>query len=40
MTGVQQYSASTYGNNKTGALKTLCQALMAYSDAARDYFAK
>lgn len=40
MTGVQQYSASTYGNNKVGGLLTLCQALMAYSDAARDYFAK
>lgn len=39
LTGVQQYSASTYGNNKTGALLTLCQTLMAYSDAARDYFA-
>ena len=39
LTGVMQYSASTYGNNKTGALRTLCQALIANSDAARDYFA-
>jgi hypothetical protein len=35
-----QYSADTYGNNKTGTLLDLCKALMAYSDSARSYFAK
>ncbi|MBR6825913.1 MAG: phosphodiester glycosidase family protein [Oscillospiraceae bacterium] len=34
------YSASTYGNNKTGTLGALCKALMAYSDSARAYFGK
>ena len=34
-----QYSADTYGNNKTGQLLTLCKALFAYSDSARAYFA-
>ncbi len=34
-----QYSPDTYGNNKTGELGMLCRALMAYSDAARAYFA-
>ncbi len=34
-----QYNASTYGNNKTGALRTLCQALFAYSDAAKAQFS-
>ena len=34
-----RYSADTYGNNKTGDLLTLCKALFAYSDAAKDYFA-
>ncbi len=34
------YSADTYGNNKTGALGTLCRALFAYSDSAKAYFAK
>ncbi len=33
-----QYSADTYGNNKTGTLGTLCRALMAYSDSANKYF--
>jgi hypothetical protein len=33
------YSASTYGNNKTGTLLTLCKHLMAYSDSAKAYFA-
>ena len=34
-----QYSADTYGNNKTGALGDLCKALFAYSDSAKTYFA-
>ena len=34
-----QYSADTYGNNKTGALLDLCKALFAYSDSAKSYFA-
>ena len=34
-----QYSADTYGNNKTGNLLDLCKALFAYSDSAKDYFA-
>ncbi len=33
-----QYSADTYGNNKTGTLLTLCKALFAYSDSAMAYF--
>ncbi len=33
-----QYSVDTYGNGKVGALATLCQAMMAYSDAAKAYF--
>ncbi len=33
------YSADTYGNGKTGALLTLCQAVFAYSDAASRYFS-
>lgn len=33
------YSISSYGNGKTGALLTLCQALMAYSDSTRAYFS-
>ena len=33
-----QYSADTYGNNKTGTLLELCKALMAYSDSAKAYF--
>ena len=34
-----QYSADTYGNNKTGDLLELCKALFAYSDSAKAYFA-
>ena len=34
-----QYSADTYGNNKTGALGDLCKALFAYSDSAKTFFA-
>ncbi len=34
-----QYSADTYGNNKSGTLLTLCKALFAYSDSAKSYFA-
>ena len=34
-----EYNASTYGNNKTGVLGTLCQALFAYSDAAKAQFS-
>ncbi len=34
-----QYSADTYGNGKSGALLTTCQALIAYSDAALNYFS-
>ena len=33
-----QYSADTYGNNKTGTLGELCRALFAYSDSAKAYF--
>ena len=33
-----QYSADTYGNNKTGALLDVCKALFAYSDSAKSYF--
>ena len=33
-----EYSADTYGNNKTGALKELCKALFAYSDSAKAFF--
>ena len=36
---VLQYSASTYGNGKSGELGMLCKALMAYSDSAKAYFA-
>ncbi len=32
------YSAATYGGNKSGQLRTLCQALLAYSDAALAQF--
>ncbi len=32
------YSPDTYARGKTGALGTLCKALLAYSDAAREYF--
>ncbi len=34
-----QYSADTYGNNKSGALLELCKALFAYSDSAKAFFA-
>ena len=34
-----EYSASTYGKGKTDALLAVCQALMAYSDMAKAYFA-
>ena len=34
-----QYSADTYGNNKTGTLLDLCKALFAYADSAKAYFA-
>ncbi|MBR6825438.1 MAG: hypothetical protein IKM59_02715, partial [Oscillospiraceae bacterium] len=34
-----QYSADTYGNNKTGKLLELCKALFAYCDSAKAYFA-
>ncbi len=33
-----EYSADTYGNNKTGTLLELCKALFAYSDSAKAYF--
>ena len=33
-----EYSASSYGNGKPADLQTVCKALMAYSDAAKDYF--
>ena len=33
-----QYSADTYGNNKTGTLLDVCKALFAYSDSAKSYF--
>jgi len=33
-----KYSPDTYGNNKTGDLLVVCQALVAYSDAALAYF--
>lgn len=39
VTGTLEYSASTYGNGKTGTLGELCKCLMAYSDSARAYFA-
>jgi len=35
-----QYSADTYGNNKTGNLLELCKALFAYSDSAKAYFSE
>ena len=34
-----EYNAATYGSNKTGALRALCQALFAYSDAAKAQFS-
>lgn len=35
---ILEYSADTYGNNKTGSLGSLCKALFAYSDSAKAYF--
>ena len=35
---ILEYSADTYGNNKTGPLGNLCKALFAYSDSAKSYF--
>ncbi len=35
-----EYGADSYGNGKTGELKTLCSALFAYSDAALRYFTE
>ena len=35
-----EYSASSYGNGKPADLQTVCKALMAYSDAAKAYFAQ
>ena len=34
-----EYSVDTYGNGKTGSLLTLVQAMIAYSDSAKAYFA-
>lgn len=34
------YSVDTYGNGKTGELEATCRALIAYSDAALNYFAR
>ncbi len=33
-----KYSPDTYGNGKTGALQSLCKALIAYADSAKAYF--
>ncbi len=33
-----RYSADTYGNGKNGSLLTLCKALFAYSDTAKNFF--
>ncbi len=38
LSSILQYSVSTYGSGKTGALNNLCRALLAYSDAAKSYF--
>ena len=38
ISAVMEYSASTYGVNKTGSLQELCKCLMAYSDSAKAYF--
>ena len=35
-----RYSADAYGNNKSGDLLALCQALFAYSDSAKSFFTK
>lgn len=34
-----RYSVDSYGNGRTGTLLTLCQALIAYSDSAKAFFA-
>jgi hypothetical protein len=34
-----QYSVDSYGNNRTGSLLTLCKAMIAYGDAAEEFFA-
>lgn len=39
LSDVLEYSASTYGKNKTGSLLELCKCLMAYSDGAKAYFS-
>ena len=39
VSNTMEFSADTYGNNKTGALGDLCKALFAYSDSAKVYFA-
>ncbi len=38
LSNISEYSVDSYGANKTGALGTLCRALMAYSDKAKEYF--
>lgn len=38
VSGTLQYSADTYGNDKSGELLELCKALFAYSDSAKSYF--
>ncbi len=38
LSDTSEYSVDTYGANKTGGLGTLCRALMAYSDKAKEYF--
>ena len=38
VTGVMEYSVSTYGNGKSGTLGELCKCLMAYSDSAKAFF--
>ncbi len=39
VSSTMQYSADTYGNNKSGALGQLCKALFAYSDMAKEFFS-
>ncbi len=38
VSSTMQYSADTYGNNKSGDLPELCKALFAYSDSAKAFF--
>ena len=40
VSATMQYSADSYGSNKTGTLLDLCKALFAYSDSAKEYFAR